>query len=195
MARVFDKIKVVELNSRMQPNKAGVRLLSIYPLDVAGVLPGEVVDLLKVLNVVEPDAFVQLFYQDGNDFITPEVDTAGWPESCCDDKSFKVWYRLSPCDEYLCSGTHVHNPSGPRYDKLTTKQYQGYVLLKAVEDGCLACVKTLVGRGVSVNFRSVNMKYTPYGWALWQKKKKVFTEQQFEKMQELLISLGANPSV
>jgi hypothetical protein len=34
------------------------------------------------------------------------------------------------------------------------------------------------------------MKYTQLAWALWQKKEDVFTEQQFEKLWNLLISMG-----
>jgi hypothetical protein len=193
MARFFEHIKLVELDSEMEPDKASVRLFRIASFDVAKVTPGQLVDLLEELGVVRSDAFVQLYYHDGDDFIIAEVGMEGWPESCCDDKCFKVWYRLAPSDQCSCSGTHVHNPTGKRFKSVTSDEFDGYRLLKAVEDCCFECVDCLCRHGVSANFRSLNMKYTPMDMALWQKKERKFTERQFEKMRDLLRFHGAEP--
>ena len=191
MARFFKHVKLVELDSEMEPYKASVRSLCIDPVDVAKITLGQLVDLLEELGVVQPDAFVQFYYHDGDDFIMAEVGMEGWPESCCDDKCFKVWYRLAPSDECSCSGSHVHNPTGKRFKSVTSDEYEGYRLLKAVEHCCFGCVDHLCRHGVSANFRSLNMKYTPMDWAFWQKKEGKFTEWQFEKMRKLLIHHGA----
>jgi hypothetical protein len=128
MARFFKRIKLVELDSEMEPNKASVRSLCIDPVDVAKITLGQLVDLLEELGVVQPDAFVQFYYHDGEHFIIAEVGMEGWPASCCDDKCFKVWYRLAPSDECSCSGSHVHNPTGKRFKSVTSDEFEGYRL-------------------------------------------------------------------
>jgi hypothetical protein len=128
MVCFFERIKLVELDSEMEPNKAIVLLLRIDPFDVAKFTLGQLVDLLEELGVVQPGAFVQLYYHDGDDFISAEVGMEGWPESCCDDKCFKVWYRLARSHECSCSGSHVHDSTGKRFKSVTSDEFEGYRL-------------------------------------------------------------------
>jgi hypothetical protein len=193
MVRYVNNIKVAKLDVLMEPS-SGWHYVSIARVDVCSVTPQDVVDLLKELKLEESDASFQLFYKHGEDYVVPDVNMAGWPESCCDGDCFKVWYRTLPLVECSCNGIHAHYPPGSRHKKLSQEQYMGYVLLQAVQDGCPFCLKTLLGQGVSPNFCSLHMKYKPMCWAVHQLAQGNISQQQFDMIRALLVRAGADPS-
>ena len=191
MERFVKNIKVAKLDVLMEPS-FGWHYVSIAKLDVAAVKPQDVVELLKELKVEESGASFQLFYQHGDDYVSPDLNMVGWPESCCDHDCFKVWYRTLPLVECSCKGIHVHNPDGSKHKNLSEEEYMGYVLLKAVQDGCPICVKKLLGRGVSPNFCSLHKKYKPMCWVVHQLAQGNISQQQFDLIRALLVRAGAD---